>query len=485
MQKLSTILQGIPTLAVYGNADISAEFLCFDSRRVQRGCVFFAVPGEKTDGHVYIPQAIASGAHAIVCEHLPENQHEGIVYVLVEDVHRTLGLMASAFYGHPSRHLKLVGVTGTNGKTTTATLLYRLFRQLGYKAGLLSTVVNYIEEKAVPTTHTTPDSLEINQLLSEMVEEGCGYCFMEVSSHAVVQERIAGLYFSGGLFSNLTHDHLDFHKTFESYLQAKKRFFDQLPSEAFALVNTDDRNGRVMVQNTKARVKTYALHSMADFRAKILENHLEGMLMEISGIQTWTRFIGEFNAYNLLCVYGAAVSLNQNPAAVLEILSTLTPVAGRFDYIRSKEGVLAIVDYAHTPDAVKNVLTAISQLSVQKSGKIIAVVGAGGDRDKTKRPVMAKIAFEQSDRLILTSDNPRTESPEAILQEMIAGIPPSDRSKVLVITDRREAIKTACALAVPGDIILLAGKGHENYQEINGVKYHFDDKEELEKLLIQ
>ncbi len=482
MKTLSELLSRVSTLSIRGDLNKEVKSLCFDSRQVTQGVVFFAIPGTKTDGHAYIEQAIRAGSVAVVCEK-PFEDSADVVIIQVKDVSLAMGYMASAWYDYPSEKLCLIGITGTNGKTTTATLLYRLFSRLGHPSGLLSTIENFVVREVYPAHHTTPDALEINKLLADMVKAGCEYCFMEVSSHALVQNRVAGLHFAGGLFSNITHDHLDFHKTFDAYIQAKKSFFDNLSPNAFALVNKDDRNGLYMVQNSEAKIKTYALHSMADFRASILENHLEGMLLSIQGIQAWTRFIGEFNAYNLLCVYGAAVCIGQNPEAVLRELTLLTPVSGRFETIRSEQGVLAIVDYAHTPDALKNVLEAIHRLSGMEHRKIITVVGAGGDRDKTKRPVMASIAYENSRQLILTSDNPRSESPERILQDMLEGIAAVDRSRVLVIPDRREAIKAACLLACPGDVILLAGKGHENYQEIQGVRYPFDDKEELQKIL--
>lgn len=476
MMDLKNILKQVKTLLVNGKENVAITEVCFDSRKVVPGCLFVATRGTLTDGHKYIHTAIEKGAVAIVCETLPADQPSAVTFVKVTDASLALGFISSAFYGNPSSQFKLVGVTGTNGKTTTATLLYHMFRQLGYKVGLLSTVKYYINDREIPATHTTPDALQINKLLADMVAEGCEYCFMEVSSHSVVQHRIAGLEFAGGIFSNLTHDHLDFHKTFEEYLMAKQRFFTGLPAKAFALTNIDDRNGSVMVQNSKAAVKTYSLRSMADFRCKILESHFDGTQLWLDGTDVWTNFIGEFNAYNLLSVYATAILLGQRKEDVLRIISTLRSVSGRFEYLRSNTGVTAIVDYAHTPDALDNVIRAINQLR-GGSGQLITVVGCGGDRDRTKRPVMARVAAENSSKVILTSDNPRSEDPDAIIAEMMVGVDPANRRKVVNITDRREAIRTACMLSQKGDIILVAGKGHEDYQEIKGVKHHFDDKE--------
>lgn len=477
---LAELLRNISPLSVVGSTQVEVAYLCADSRKAGRKSLFVAVRGTKTDGHLYIPQVIHAGASAVVCELLPERCDDGVTYVVVRDASEALGWLASAFYGDPSLRLTLVGVTGTNGKTTTATLLYRLFMRLGFRSGLLSTVINYVGESPVEATHTTPDPISLNALLARMADEGCSYCFMEVSSHSVVQHRIAGLQFAGAVFTNLTHDHLDFHGTFDAYLKAKKAFFDRLSPMAFALTNKDDKNGRVMVQNCKASLHTYALKSMADFRGRIIEPHFEGMLLQINGTEIWTHFIGEFNAYNLLAVYGAASLLFPHRETILTAMSTLFPVDGRFECVRSKSGVLAIVDYAHTPDAVENVLRAIHQLVDSQGSRVITVVGAGGDRDKSKRPEMARIAFRNSHQLILTSDNPRTESPAAILEDMAAGLSAKERTQTLVIADRREAIRTACRLAQKGDVILVAGKGHENYQEVNGVRHHFSDKEELE-----
>jgi UDP-N-acetylmuramoyl-L-alanyl-D-glutamate--2,6-diaminopimelate ligase len=476
MKTINELINRVKETRITGDKSISIASVCFDSRKVEPGCLFIATRGTQTDGHNYIAGAIEKGAKAILCEELPSTLNKNITYIVVPDSSEALGYVASAFYNEPSAKLKLVGVTGTNGKTTTVTLLYRMCQKLGYKAGLLSTVKYYIHNREIEATHTTPDAIQLNKLMDEMVQEGCEYCFMEVSSHSIIQHRIAGLHFIGGIFSNLTHDHLDFHKTFAEYLRAKQLFFDSLPKEAFALVNTDDRNGLIMVQNTKATVKTYALKSMADFKCKVIESHLDGMNMHLDGSDVWTHFIGEFNAYNLTAVYAASVLLGHKKSEILAILSQLTSVAGRFEYQISKTGITAIVDYAHTPDALENVLRTINQI---RSGKeqLISVVGAGGDRDRTKRPVMAKVSVELSTKVILTSDNPRSENPEDIINEMFAGIPEEKKKDVLTITDRKQAIRTACMLAKKGDIILIAGKGHENYQEIKGVKHHFDDKE--------
>lgn len=478
MKKLTDLLKNVQTLQIVGDTNITIENICFDSRTVTKGSLFVATRGTHTDGHGYIQMSIDKGASAIVCEEMPASILPNITYISVKDSSYALGYIASNFYDNPSSKMKLVGVTGTNGKTTTVTLLYRISKQLGYRAGLISTVRYMVHDKEVPATHTTPDALQLNKLMNDMVIDGCEYCFMEVSSHSVVQHRIAGLQFAGGIFSNLTHDHLDFHKTFEEYLRAKQLFFDGLPKEAFALVNTDDRNGRIMAQNTKATVKTYALKSMADFKCKVIESHLDGMQIQLDGNEVWTRFIGEFNAYNLTSVYGTCILLGHKKDEILKILSTLTAVDGRFEYQTSDSGITAIVDYAHTPDALVNVLKTINQIR-KGNEQVITVVGAGGDRDRTKRPIMAKVSVETSDKLILTSDNPRSEEPADIIAEMYAGVPVSDQKKVLCITDRREAIKAACMMAQKGDIILVAGKGHENYQDVKGVKHHFDDKEEI------
>lgn len=473
---LDELLQGVEVRSLVGDGTVAVGRLEFDSRKVVPGTFFFATRGTQADGHAYIPAAVAAGAAAVVCEELPAERPVGVTFVQVPDSTVALGQVASAFYGHPSRRLKLVGVTGTNGKTTTATLLYRMFRRLGYKAGLISTVVYCVDDREIPSTHTTPDSIRLNAMMAEMVEAGCDYCFMEVSSHSLVQHRTAGLAFVGGIFSNITHDHLDYHKTFAEYIRAKKLFFDGLPAGAFALTNADDRNGMVMVQNTKATVKTYALQSFADFRCRIVETLLDGMLLNLDGSEVWVKFLGRFNAYNLTSVYATALLLGARRDEVLRILSDLTSVDGRFEPIHSKEGVTAIVDYAHTPDALQNVIGTINEIR-KKDQRLYVVVGCGGNRDATKRPEMAKIAVDGSDMAVLTSDNPRLEEPGAIIEQMKSGLEPGAR--YLAITDRREAIKAAVALARPGDIILVAGKGHETYQDVGGVKHHFDDREEV------
>lgn len=479
MKNLKSILHAIPVQEVVGQLDVEVVSLCFDSRQVVFGSLFIAVRGVHTDGHLFIEKAIAFGARAVIVEKLPTEMLDSVVYIVVADSALALGIVASNFYDNPSKKLKLVGVTGTNGKTTVATLLFQLFSELGYHVGLLSTVQNQIGDRIIPATHTTPDPIQLNHLLSEMVEEGCDYCFMEVSSHAVVQQRIAGLKFTGAIFTNITHDHLDFHKTFSSYIKAKKKFFDDLDTAAFALTNEDDRNGQVMLQNTFAYKKTYGLHSGADFSARIVESHFDGMLMNIDGHDVWVKLVGGFNAYNLLAVYGAAILLEQETVRVLTAMSVLTGAEGRFETMKAPNGVFGIVDYAHTPDAVENVLQTIEKLR-NESQQIITVLGCGGDRDKTKRPEMSQSALRYSDRLIITSDNPRTEDPLVIIKEMEAGVAPEQKSKVLSIADRKEAIRVAYQLAKPGDIIVVAGKGHEKYQEVNGVRHHFDDKEILE-----
>ncbi len=479
--KLSELLNGVEVLESIGDLSAEIRSIGFDSRAVTGGQLFVALRGTLTDGHAYIADAAAKGAAAILCETMPEAPDGGTsapIYIKVSDTHRALAAVAAAFYGHPSEKLRLVGVTGTNGKTTIASLLYELFRKSGYRVGLISTVVYKIDDQELTATHTTPDSLTLNALLAQMVETGCEYCFMEVSSHSVAQHRVDCLHFTGGIFTNLTHDHLDYHGTFAEYLKAKKAFFDALPKGAFALVNVDDRNGKVLVQNTSATVKTYSLRSFSDFRCKILEHHFDGMLLEIDGSEVWVKFIGNFNASNLLAVYAAAILLGMDRADTLRIISELVPVSGRFEFVRSSAGVTGIVDYAHTPDALANVLAAIREIR-RPEQKLYTVVGCGGNRDRAKRPVMAKIAAENSTMAILTSDNPRLERPEDILDEMKAGLPAGGKS--LIITDRREAIKAAAALAQSGDIILVAGKGHETYQDAAGVKIHFDDREELKK----
>lgn len=482
--RIKELLTGAGVLSIEGTAELEIGKICFDSRQVTPGSLFAAVRGTSADGHQFIQKAAETGAVAIVCEEYPAVMQDGVTYIKVENSAEALGVIASNFYGNPSDKLRLTGVTGTNGKTTVATLLFRLFEELGYKAGLISTVENYIHNTVVPSTHTTPDPISLNQLLAEMVDAGCDYCFMEVSSHAVVQHRISGLKFAGGVFTNLTHDHLDFHKTFRAYLEAKKGFFDGLGKDAFALVNADDKNGAVMLQNTGAWQKTYALKNMGDFKAKIIENELSGLLLDIEGQEVWFKLVGSFNAYNLLAVYGTALLLEQDKAKVLTVLSRLTGAEGRFDYVTAPSGIIGIVDFAHTPDAVQNVLSTIHDIR-KGTEQVITIIGCGGDRDKTKRPVMAQVACDWSDKVILTSDNPRSEDPQEIIREMEAGISPENKRKALTITDRREAIKTACHFAKPGDIILLAGKGHEKYQEIKGVKYPFDDKKILIEQLYQ
>lgn len=478
--KLKELLHAIPVLQVVGPLEVEVDAIAFDSRKVQQGTLFVAVRGVHTDGHLFVGKAVEGKAVAVVVEELPEHTDDAVTYVQVSDSAYALGVLAANFYGNPSQELKLVGVTGTNGKTTVATLLYNLFRQLGYRVGLLSTVENRIGEKVVPATHTTPDPVALNKLMRQMVDDGCDYCFMEVSSHAIVQQRIVGLKFAGGIFTNITHDHLDFHKTFENYIKAKKKFFDDLDRYAFALTNVDDRNGNVMLQNTVAHRKTYGLHNMADFKAKVLESHFDGMLLQIDSHDLWVKLVGGFNAYNLLAVYSAAILLEQETSKVLVALSEISGAEGRFETVRSKNGVVGIVDYAHTPDAVENVLETIKNLR-HEGQQIITVLGCGGDRDKTKRPEMANVALKYSDKLIITSDNPRTEDPLQIIKDMEAGVPVEKKKNTFSIADRREAIRAACHLASPGDIVLVAGKGHEKYQEINGVRHHFDDREELEK----
>ena len=476
MKKLKDILERVNVLEISGDADIDVREICFDSRKASAGSIFTAVRGTKTDGHTYIHEVINKGCRAIICENISEQLQKGVTYIRVADSATALGLIASAFFSYPSEKLNLVGITGTNGKTTIATLLHELFRKSGYHAGLISTIRNLVDDEPVESTHTTPDAIAINNLLSSMVKSGCSYCFMEVSSHAIDQKRIEGLKFRGGVFTNLTHDHLDYHVDFKDYLRAKKLFFDRLPDSAFALVNKDDRNGMVMVQNTTAEVQTYSLKTISDYKCKILENHLDGMLLKINSKELWTGLIGDFNAYNLLAVYGTAILLGIEDEKVLTAMSSLKPVRGRAEAITSSGGITAVVDYAHTPDALENILATVNKIR-KGSGKIITVVGAGGDRDKTKRPLMGKIAAMNSDRVILTSDNPRSEVPEDIINEMRRGISKNVSEKVISITDRLEAIKTAFMLAGNGDIILVAGKGHETYQEIKGKKHHFDDME--------
>ena len=474
--KLQELLKNVKPLTITGNADADITGVNIDSRKIEQGHLFVAQKGTQVDGHKFIPKAIELGARAILCEELPEEKTEGVTYVQVESTEDAVGKVATVFYGEPSKKLQLVGVTGTNGKTTIATLLYNMFREMGHKCGLLSTVCNYIEDEAIPADHTTPDPIELNMLLARMVEAGCEYAFMECSSHAIAQKRIGGLKFAGGIFTNLTRDHLDYHKTFENYRNAKKAFFDGLPKPAFAVTNADDKNGMVMVQNTKATVKTYSVRQMADFRARVIEMHFAGMYLDIDGHEVGVQFIGKFNVSNLLAVYGAARMLGKQPEEILVALSTLHSVSGRLEPIQSPEGFTAIVDYAHTPDALENVLNAIHEV-LDGKGHVITVCGAGGNRDKGKRPLMAQEAVRQSDQVIITSDNPRFEEPQDIINDMLAGLNEQQRKKVISIADRREAIKTACTLARKGDVILIAGKGHEDYQEIKGVKHHFDDRE--------
>jgi len=480
--KLSELLKNIKTIDIQGDADADITGVNIDSRRIEKGHLFVAIKGTQTDGHKFIPKALELGARAVLCEDLPEERHENVTYVQVESTESAVGPVATLFYGDPSSKLKLVGVTGTNGKTTIATLLYNMFRKFGHKCGLLSTVCNYIEDEVIPADHTTPDPIELNQLLARMVDAGCEYAFMECSSHAIQQQRIGGLKFAGGLFTNLTRDHLDYHKTFENYRDAKKMFFDGLDKDAFAITNADDKNGMFMVQNCKAKVKTYSTRAIADFKARIIECHFEGMYLEIDGHEVGVQFIGKFNVSNLLAVYGAAVMLGKQPEDILIVMSTLKSVSGRLEPVRSPEGITAIVDYAHTPDALENVLNAIHEVLDGKGGQIITVCGAGGNRDKGKRPLMAQEAVKQSDKVIITSDNPRFEDPQDIINDMLAGLNAQQMKKVLSIADRREAIRTAVMLAQKGDVILIAGKGHEDYQEIKGVKHHFDDKEVVREI---
>jgi len=481
---LKDILYKVALTEVIGLTDNVISSVQFDSRKVKEGCLFIAIKGLTVDGHDFIDKTIKSGATAIICEHLPKKTYKGITYLKVKDSSEALGIIASNFYDQPSSKLKLVGITGTNGKTTTATLLYKLFIKLGYKVGLLSTVKNQINDKVIPATHTTPDALELNKLLADMVAEGCTHCFMEVSSHAVIQKRIVGLVFTGGAFTNITHDHLDFHKTFDEYIKAKKKFFDGLPSSAFALVNKDDSHGLIMLQNTKAVKKTFALKNAADYKCKIIENTFSGLDLNIDGRDIWIKLIGGFNAYNALGIYAVARLLGENKEETLKALSSLDAVEGRFQYIKAPNGTIGVVDYAHTPDALINVLSTLHDVRANKE-KIITVVGCGGDRDNAKRPIMASIACEKSDKVILTSDNPRSEDPAEIIHQMEKGLSLMYKKKSLSIADRKEAIRTACQLAQKGDIILLAGKGHEKYQEIKGVKYPFDDMEILTETLNQ
>ena len=480
MKRLGDILQGVKINNASFDANVNVKSICFDSRKVETDSMFIATRGTVSDGHDYIESAAIKGASVIVCEEIPNRPSPNVTYIWVDNSSRALGLIAANFYDHPSKKLKLVGITGTNGKTTIATLLFKLFKQLGNNVGLISTVENKINDEIIPSTHTTPDAISINELHIKTLEKGCDYCSMEVSSHSTVQERIAGLTFAGGIFSNITHDHLDFHKTFDEYIKAKKYFFDQLPKSAFALTNADDKRGSVMLQNTEAYKKSYALLTMADFKGKVIENQFSGLLMNIDNQEVWFKMIGSFNAYNILAAYGAAILLEQDKMKVLTILSAIDGAEGRFEYIIASNGTIGVVDYAHTPDALKNVLQTIQNIR-QGNEKIITIVGCGGDRDKTKRPIMAEVSCKLSDKVILTSDNPRSEDPSEIIKEMEAGVSITSRAKTISIVDRKEAIKTACHLAQAGDIILLAGKGHEKYQEIAGVKYPFDDKKVLKE----
>lgn len=480
--KLSDLLREIQyTRVVLPKDEVNVHGVNIDSRLVKEGDMFIAVKGTQTDGHEYIPAAEEKGAVAIVCERMPEKQNANIAYIVLEDAQAASGKLATTFFGNPSQRVKLVGVTGTNGKTTIATLLYRLFMEMGHRCGLLSTVCNYINDKAYPSTHTTPDAISLNRMLALMVEDGCEYVFMEVSSHALAQERVGGLEFAGGIFTNLTRDHMDFHETMDNYLKAKKSFFDNLPRHSFAMTNIDDKNGPVMVQNCRGDIKTYSARTLGDYKARLIETHLDGMVLQFNNREFNTLLTGRFNISNLLAIYGTAVELGKEPEDVLRVMSTLRPVSGRFETIHSKDGISAIVDYAHTPDAIKSVLGTVNEV-VRGQGSIITVIGAGGNRDKGKRPIMAVEAVKGSNRVILTSDNPRNEEPQDIINDMLAGLNDEQKKSVLAITDRKEAIRTACALAQKGDVVVVAGKGHEDYQEIKGVKHHFDDKEIIREI---
>ncbi len=482
MKILKDILYKAGIEDVIGSTNIAIENITFDSRKVEKFSLFVAVNGVSVDGHKFVEQAVEQGAEAVICEELPQELNPKITYIKVKDSRQALGVIASNFYDNPSEKITVVGVTGTNGKTTVATLLFHLFKKMGYKTGLLSTVENRINDEVIPSTHTTPDAIQLNKLLADMVRQGVSHCFTEVSSHAIDQARIAGVHFDLAIFTNITHDHLDYHKTFNEYIKAKKKFFDRLDEDAKALINLDDKHAEVMVQNTKAQVFTYAMKTLADFHVKILENHFEGMLLSIDGQEVWTKLIGDFNAYNIVSVYAVAVLLGKDKMEVLTNISLLQPVEGRFQYFKTENNIAAIVDYAHTPDALRNVLETIKKIRTGNE-QVITVVGCGGDRDKEKRPAMAKIASEYSDKVILTSDNPRSENPEVIIDQMRTGVEPQHYKKVLSIVNRREAIKTASALAGEGDIILVVGKGHEKYQEIKGEKFPFDDFEELKNAL--
>ena len=480
--RLNDLLREIQyTRLILPKEEVSVSGVNIDSRLVEEGGMFIAIRGTQADGHAYIPSAEEKGAKAIVCENMPEKQNPNVAYVVVPDAQAVAGRLATTFYGNPSQRLRLVGVTGTNGKTTIATLLYDLFREMGHKCGLLSTVCNYIDGEAYPSTHTTPDAISLNRLLAQMVEAGCEYAFMEVSSHALAQERVGGLEFAGAIFTNLTRDHMDFHETMENYLKAKKSFFDNLSRNAFAITNLDDKNGPVMIQNCRGDIKNYSTRTICDYRARLVETHLDGMILEFNNREFSTMLTGRFNISNLLAIYGAAVELGKDPEEVLRVMSTLRPVSGRFETLHSAEGISAIVDYAHTPDALKNVLGTINEV-LRGKGNIITVVGAGGNRDKGKRPIMATEAVKGSNRVILTSDNPRFEEPQDIINDMLAGLSDEQKKNVISIVDRKEAIRTACALAQKGDVILVAGKGHEDYQDVKGVKHHFDDKEIIREI---
>ena len=480
--RLNDLLREIQyTRLILPKEEVSVSGVNIDSRLVEEGGMFIAIRGTQADGHAYIPSAEEKGAKAIVCENMPEKQNPNVAYVVVPDAQAVAGRLATTFYGNPSQRLRLVGVTGTNGKTTIATLLYDLFREMGHKCGLLSTVCNYIDGEAYPSTHTTPDAISLNRLLAQMVEAGCEYAFMEVSSHALAQERVGGLEFAGAIFTNLTRDHMDFHETMDNYLKAKKSFFDNLPRNAFAITNLDDKNGPVMIQNCRGDIKNYSTRTICDYRARLVETHLDGMILEFNNREFSTMLTGRFNISNLLAIYGAAVELGKDPEEVLRVMSTLRPVSGRFETLHSADGISAIVDYAHTPDALKNVLGTINEV-LRGKGNIITVVGAGGNRDKGKRPIMATEAVKGSNRVILTSDNPRFEEPQDIINDMLAGLSDEQKKNVISIVDRKEAIRTACALAQKGDVILVAGKGHEDYQDVKGVKHHFDDKEIIREI---
>ena len=484
MANLKDILYGVNLAEIAGERDLTISDIQFDSRKAGDKTLFVAIKGLQVDGHAFIEKAIGQGAVAVVCEELPEDLLDHVTYIKTNNSSKALGIMASNFFGNPSSKMSLVGITGTNGKTTSVRLLYDLFSNLGYKVGLISTVVNKVGRNVLPSKYTTPDAVQLNELLAEMVSAGCTHCFMEVSSHALVQNRVAGVNYKGGVFTNISHDHLDYHKTFDEYIAAKKILFDNLGKDSFALSNVDDKRGQVMMQNTKAAKSTYAIKSAADYKARILSNSMQGLQLDIDNQDVWFQLIGNFNAYNLLACYAIAMLLEENKEDVLAALSGLRGAPGRFEQVRNEQGVVAIVDYAHTPDALDNVLKTIEQLRT-KNELLVTVVGCGGDRDKTKRPEMARIAIMLSDKVILTSDNPRTEDPEAILDDMMEGVPKSESRKVMRITDRKEAIRVACNLTSGGDIVLVAGKGHENYQEINGVRNHFDDKEILTEMLNQ